>query len=123
MAGIALLLALIGVGCSSGPGEALPFAEPATTVQQGAESDNDAVGTTSVDVVAADGLIAFQATWLCELQRRTFPDLQAADAALDERLVASGLARSEYDEFLQSIAGSQELRDEVLSAFSERCSP
>lgn len=117
--GIAFAVAL--ASCSSGPAETIPFAEsaPAPLADPDPVVVPDEQGV--VDVVGAGDVIAFQADWMCELQRRNFTDLAAADTALLEALADTGLSRPDYDEFLMDMADSQELRDEVLSLFQQRC--
>ena len=68
-----------------------------------------------------EDVIAFQARWTCELQRRNFPDLQARDDALTQALAEDGIGRSAYEELLAEMPESQELRDQVLSLYQERC--
>lgn len=112
-------LALVSVSCSSGPSEALAFEDPASRSVD-AESQ-DGTESAGLGIDAPGDVVAFQATWLCELQRTTFPDLNAIDEALDDALLANGLSRVDYDEFLADLADSQSMRDEVLSIFEQRC--
>jgi hypothetical protein len=69
------------------------------------------------------GYVEFEATWICELQRRTFPTPDAIDAALDEKLVQSGLDRVGYDSFRAEVNGDQDLRDAILYTYQETCRP
>lgn len=125
------ILAIAGASCASGPGDSLAFEDSAvndSAVNDSALSDSAPTSTTAVDtptvtvdVEESNEVIAFQADWLCELQRRTFEDLDAADVALNESLASAGLSRSTYDEFLAVLPESQELRDEVLGLFAQRC--
>lgn len=125
-------LALVGVSCASQPSEALAFEDSAPTENTTAAEDT-ATDPGQADVGAAEpeaeafsidapgDLMAFQATWLCEVQRRTFPNLDDIDIALEDALVANGLDRAGYDNFLAELDGSQELRDELLRTFGQRC--
>lgn len=115
MLAVAIVLTVVGVSCSSGPNESLAFDEPVS------ETVVESEPTVNVDVVESSDVISFQASWMCELQRRTFADLDATDEALDESLFAAGVSRSTYDEFVAMLPQSQELRDEVLSRFTQTC--
>ncbi len=121
------VLAIVAASCSSGPSDALAFSDPdsAPSVEASETTSQepglDAESASSEFVVDSGDVIAFQASWLCELQRRNFADLDALDAALDEALSANGVGRADYDDFLASLPESQELRDEVLSLFEQRC--
>ncbi len=108
---VAGAFALAATSCTSAPSDALAFADSEP-------------GTTTTFVVAADEpvpLVTFHADWLCELQRRNFPDLSSIETALDESLTANGLGRVAYDEFVAELAESEEMRDQVLSRFQQRC--
>lgn len=66
-------------------------------------------------------LIRFEATWLCELQRRTFPTPDAVETALSEALAEAALSQDDYDRFRHRVNVEQELRDAVLFAYQEIC--
>ncbi len=67
--------------------------------------------------------VKFEATWVCELQRRTFPTPEALQVALDEQLSATGLTRADYDTFRSAVNNSQDLRDSILFEYQETCQP
>ena len=115
------ILAIAGASCSSSPSESLAFDDPAPASTTPVSTTVVEAPSATVDVEESSEVIAFQADWLCELQRRTFPDLDAADVALTESLARAGVSRSTYDEFLVTLPESQELRDEVLGLFAQRC--
>ena len=66
-------------------------------------------------------LVLFEASWVCELQRRTFTSPDAMQAALEEKLDAAGVDRSVYDQFRTDVSNSQDLRDSILFAYQESC--
>lgn len=68
-------------------------------------------------------LVRFEATWVCELQRRTFPSQEAIDEALDENLAGLGIDRAAYDAFRAEVNQSQDLRDSILFSYQENCRP
>lgn len=116
---MALLFVLTLSACAEqAPPPELPFADSSTTTVAVADSSEPAGEPI---VTENEDLIAFQARWVCELQRRTFSDLSGMDSALDDALADTGLSRPAYDEFTATMADSQALRDEVLRLYSERC--
>lgn len=67
-------------------------------------------------------LISFHADWLCELQRRTFTDLEDADEALTVALVDANITTSDYEMFTKEALPTQAVRDAVRYAYQEECS-
>jgi len=121
-----LLLFVLGLSACGGdtPPPELPFADSPTTTVAIAEaivSEEEPVDERDPIVIENEDLISFQARWVCELQRRTFPDLSDMDVALDEALTETGLVRAAYDEFVIEMSESQAIRDEVLKVYGERC--
>lgn len=70
---------------------------------------------------AETDLISFQASWLCEFQRRTFSSPTGGVEALAVQLERSGVARKDYEAFLLRLSNSQDLRDAVLFSYQENC--
>ncbi len=66
-------------------------------------------------------LVLFEANWVCELQRRTFPSEEAIEDTLNEKLTGLGVDRSEYDTFRAEVNNSQDLRDSILYSYQENC--
>ena len=64
---------------------------------------------------------AFEGSWHCHAQRFAYPDLDALQARLEQRLVDTGLARDRYDEFVGELEGSSELRALVEDAYVTAC--
>ena len=121
--------ALLLGACSSG-GDQFDGA-PATGLAFNDEQDAAATTTTTliaeapaVTLAEGDlGYVQFEATWVCELQRRTFPTPEAIDLALNEKLQELGLERATYDGFRARVNGDQDLRDSILFAYQETCQP
>ncbi|MEZ5226856.1 MAG: hypothetical protein R2710_09305 [Acidimicrobiales bacterium] len=95
--------------------------------------DEFAAATTSTTLIAAapdvllseaDGaMVRFEATWICELQRRTFQTQDGREEALREKLTDSGLTEDEYHEFRARVNSDQDLRDSILYSYQETCRP
>lgn len=66
-------------------------------------------------------LAVFEATWICELQRRSFPSLELRDEAFADALAQAGLDAADYDGFKLRLAEEQELRDGVLFHYQADC--
>ena len=66
-------------------------------------------------------LVLFEASWVCELQRRTFTSPAAMQEALEEKLADSGVDRAVYEQFRTEVNNSQDLRDSILFAYQESC--
>lgn len=121
-----LLAALTIAGCGSDQAADDPdlaFSDQTTT----------SFGTTTTLLIEAKpnvslndsdtSFVAFEASWVCELQRRTFPTPDALQQALSDKLEGSGLSRPEYETFRQSVNNNQDLRDSILFAYQETCRP
>lgn len=105
-------IALLASGCGSNPPESIAFAEAAPSVSEPAS------GSFSP---AQQELIEFHASWLCEMQRRTFASLDDGDVARMEALVAAGIDPSGYETFVAGELVQQDVRDAVLWSYQQRC--
>ncbi len=98
--------------------EALAFEEPPVTTQEPLLIE----GIPDVDLDEEETLlVAFEADWVCELQRRSFPTPDAMQDALNDKLVGLGVTRDEYDAFRAEVNNSQDLRDSILYAYQNKC--
>ncbi len=68
-------------------------------------------------------LVRFESTWVCEVQRRTFPTEDGREAALVEKLAEFGLDEAAYREFRARVNDEQDLRDAILFSYQETCRP
>jgi len=64
-----------------------------------------------------------EARWQCDVQRQTFENMGDLDAALETRLTAAGLTRTEYDAFKETLADSADLRIQVAEEYDAYCLP
>ena len=114
----ALVCTAVLSGCGAdGPPEDLASAEAAapSTLQL-------IEGIPDVDLTDGEAnLVSFEANWVCELQRRTFPSQAAIEDALNEKLAGLGVDRAEYDTFRAEVNNSQDLRDSILYSYQENC--
>ena len=125
-----VLTTLLLGACSAGADDGQAGA-PATGLAFSDEQDAAATTTTTliaeapaVTLVEGDlGYVQFEATWVCELQRRTFPTPDAIELALNEKLQELGLEREAYDAFRARVNDDQDLRDSILFAYQETCRP
>jgi len=114
---IRVLIGLVGfvafaTGCSGDDApETLAMADDAPLVSQPDASFSD---TENV-------IIQFHVDWLCEVDRRTFVDLDDADVALAEALSANGIDPDVYDQFVDETLATQPGRDAVRYAYQETC--
>ena len=114
---IRILIGLVGLeafatGCSGDDApETLAMADDAPLVSQPATSFSDAENV----------IIQFHVDWLCEVERRTFVDLDDADVALAEALSANGIDPDVYDQFVDETLATQPGRDAVRYAYQETC--
>jgi hypothetical protein len=108
-----LVLALILAGCKSSVVIPISTTSTSTTVT-GPEVVEE--GTTE-----ADPWVVFEAEWMCDLVRSSYPDLQAVEVALSRQLVGAGLDRAGYDAFKAELAADEELRGRVLSFYLATC--
>ncbi len=118
---LVLITAVLLGACGSSTPDSIAFVE--SEEGEGQSIDTEAAPESTV-ALFDDGeldLVAFHARWVCELQRRTFPELSGVDDALNETLVGAGLDRETYDEFLIDLSESQDLRDAVLERYTESC--
>ena len=72
----------------------------------------------SGDTAAA---VTLEARWQCDVQRQTFSDLTALNAALDERLSSADLSRGEYESFKEDLESSATLRVQVANEYEAYC--
>jgi hypothetical protein len=105
---------------SAGPPDDLAFAEQ---VEAGSPTTLQLIeGIPDVELTDGEAnLVSFEANWVCELQRRTFPSQEAIEDDLNEKLAGLGVDRSEYDAFRAEVNQSQDLRDSILYAYQENC--
>ena len=139
------LILIVFVGACGGPSiaENAPV-EPAGTVSFGSDEPTAttiAAPSTTVTTVAgvsatepeptperliATGpdaeLIAFEAQWLCDVQRHTFDSPGAVDEALSANLAEAGLDRVRYDGFKEGLSVNAPSRKQVLDLFVQDCS-
>jgi len=111
-----LLAAFIALGilCAACGGSATDHTAPdAISFEQ---SDED-----TASEIVEPAMTEFHVRWLCELQRRTFPDLATRDAALDETLSDAAIERADYDAFVASLDESEAARMHVRELYVERC--
>ncbi len=66
-------------------------------------------------------IIQFHVSWLCEIKRRAFVNLDDADMALTEALASNGIDPDVYDQFVDEILTTQPGRDAVRFAYQESC--
>lgn len=117
-------VALCAVSCAAPEDSTstIPFvdeeseAEVAPTVPATLISEPDAVLES-----ASKELVAVHASWMCELQRRTFADPGDIELALREHLERSGSSVAAYQEFLVDLAARQDFRDAVLYEYQTSC--
>jgi hypothetical protein len=64
---------------------------------------------------------AFEGSWQCHAQRFAYPDLDTLQTRLDQRLVDTGLTRDGYDEFVDELENSSELRGLVEDTYVTAC--
>jgi ABC-type transport system substrate-binding protein len=105
-------------------------AEPTTTTNQaptttpaGSQISAEPAAPPELDpsLTGDDLLVAIEARWMCDVQRFAFSDLGVLNEALDERLAASGLSRTEYDVFKAQLETRIELREQVLAEYDAYC--
>ena len=121
---------LVGA-CASPAGEnGLPFGDtstrptPSTTEANGETPTTFTVVNPDVEFNSSDDtMIAFQGSWVCEFQRRTFAQPSDGEAALDVALEDAGINREAYDDFLARSADNQDLRSAILFAYQQSCKP
>lgn len=116
---IVCALALSSCGTDSPP-EDLAYLEQVEALTPSTLQLIDAEPDVELTDSEAD-LVAFEANWVCELQRRTFPSPEAIDDALNDKLNGLGVERAEYDTFRAEVNNSQDLRDSILYAYQENC--
>ncbi len=94
---------------------------------------DESVGTatTSTTLIAAapdvrlseadTALVRFEASWICEVQRRTFPTQEGRQQALEQKLVDSGMTLADYEAFRARVNEDRGLRDSILFTYQETC--
>lgn len=119
-----VLCALVLASCgTSGANEdastptSLPYVTTSTSTTTLLISEDPHIDLGEEDSV----LVSFEAAWVCELQRRTFTDPGAIDAALDDKLIDSGIAPDSYAEFRQRVNERLDLREAILYRYQETC--
>lgn len=68
-------------------------------------------------------LVRFEASWVCELPRRTFQTPSGRDDALLENLDDAGIAEADYRAFRERANADRDLRDAILYSYQETCRP
>ena len=94
---------------------------------------DESVGTatTSTTLIAAapdvrlseadTALVRFEASWICEVQRRTFPTQEGRQEALEQKLTDSGMTLEDYEAFRARVNDDRGLRDSILFTYQETC--
>lgn len=109
---LACCVTICSVSCASNVPESIAFADESTSIERPETAD-----LTDEQRV----LITFHATWLCELQRRTFQSLEDADAARSEALGITSIAEADYEDFVRVTLRAQLVRDAVLFEYQQLC--
>lgn len=73
------------------------------------------------DELTSNPLVAFEASWLCQVQRHSFPDLDEMQELRLRLLEEAGLSQEAYDEFRTALDAESTLRAEVLEVFEGSC--
>lgn len=124
--GLAVLAtgSLLAGGCASATDDGLPYADPTDATSTPSAPTTLIASAPTMSFSASDrDLIGFQSAWVCEFQRRTFTDPSDAAAALTASLAEAEISRTAYDEFLERLDESQDLRSAVLFDYQESCKP
>lgn len=98
--------------CSSSAPESIAYADDAPVVTE------PAVGSFTPE---EQELITFHASWLCEMQRRTFTSLDDSDVARDQALASTDIDPDQYANFLVDDLPRQVVRDAVLWSYQQQC--
>lgn len=107
-----LAIGLAVSGCSSSAPDSIAYADDAPVVVEPAP---DAF------LPAEQQLITFHATWLCEMQRRTFRSLDGTEVARTVALNNAGIDSDVYDTFLVDELPRQVVRNAVLWTYQQQC--
>lgn len=132
---IAIALLLVLGACSDGaPAGQAPVGagDSETTTTAPAEVDDpsddapsEIIAAPATDLPALDpadeALVALEAQWLCDLQRRSFTELADLETARSRLLSNSGVTRQEYSAFQDQLAADTNLRLAVLHTFQTNC--
>ncbi len=70
---------------------------------------------------ADQALVRFEAQWLCDVQRHTYPNLDHMDAARSELMTTFGLTAAAYDDFKARLGAEPGLRNHVRAAYDSTC--
>lgn len=101
---------------------ALAFVVLALLACSGAESATVAVPPTSTTLgPASEPLVAFEASWLCQVQRFAFAEVADIDSELVAALEAEGSSAAEYADFKARLDDTPELRTEIRERFEAQC--
>ena len=119
---VAAVVAAAAVGCSSSSQSAstIPFSEPEPEIAPTVPATLITEPTVTLGPGEGD-LVTVHASWLCELQRRTFADQRDIELALAAHLERSGYSATAYERFVTELASSQDLRDAVLYQYQKAC--
>lgn len=86
------------------------------------EADDVTIPAPTTDLAVEDvPWVAFEANWLCDLQRSTYPDPADVEAALQDRIADQGIDPEEYEAFQQRLDDDTDLALHVQAAVLERC--
>lgn len=134
---LAVLSMLAGACASSGSVEASGDAAP--PVVDARDQPVQSAPTTATSVPAIEGtpvtlatvrvepapedemLVALEARWLCDVQRRAFTDLSDLDDARSALLANSDVDVADYEAFQVRLESEMELRMAVLTTFQADC--
>lgn len=92
------------------------------TACNGASADTVVVPPTSTTLgPASEPLVAFEASWLCQVQRFAFAEASDIDAERDAALTNQGFSQDEYADFKLRLDDQPALRAEIRERFQVEC--
>lgn len=85
--------------------------------------DGDSVlRSPQTDLSADDAVwVDFEARWICDRDRSTYPDPAAVETALADRLATEGLSGDDYASFVDRLSSDTNLALHVQAAAVQRC--
>jgi hypothetical protein len=107
---------------SSSATDTAPVATTSTTIS-GSQLSSEPLPPPELDpgLTGDDLWVAIEGRWMCDVQRYAFSDLGVLNKALDDRLAAHGLNRTEYEAFKAQLETKIELREQVLTEYDAYC--
>lgn len=66
-------------------------------------------------------LVRFEAQWLCDVQRHTYPTLDQMDAARAELMTSFRVTAAAHDDFKGRLGADAGLRAQVRAAYDSAC--